>query len=555
MYKARLFPAPSIHTAADQGNIPELQRLLNIGHDINQRADFDIDYPPLRGLTPLMTAARSDNPHATDTLRFLIKHGADPRQRSEQNINAAWYAAGAATPEQSTLPQTHPDRLERLRYLLDLGLNPRDHDRHAGSLLTTACSAGDPARVQLLVQRGADPNPTARIASLVPVDRSIPIHRYYAHKVLEDTPQSHLNHSALPIFCAAASDSAQCVQLLLNAGADPNTRNIDGDTALRQATSAAVSIALLQAGADATATDSNSKDTLDELLDTVAFDPIVHHDYETTARALVNAGVDPNRSPDDRTPRLWTAGFHLSTKAAQLLLDLGADPSITNANDSNPIDAACFWAVPRDKQPEAIKTRDTIRFFANIGTDLEATDQYGHTPLHTAADGDGSNPVAIHTLLQLGVNPDPTDNQGSTPLMHAARRCDPDAVRLLLDAGADPTRRNAENKSPLETAREHLQFLTNNETKERLQTYVDNEIDRNKRALRLMQPLAERTPDGIQGVIREWAELDNKDPATAYSTDREHIAAKHRARHQQDIRDAQAVIRLLEQATTNRNTP
>lgn len=87
-------PELLIHCAARLGDLAELGRLLAQGVDINTRADIEYDRgPSLRGLTPLMVAARSDDGATVETLRWLIEHGADPRVRSEGGVTAAWYAA------------------------------------------------------------------------------------------------------------------------------------------------------------------------------------------------------------------------------------------------------------------------------------------------------------------------------------------------------------------------------------------------------------------------------------------------------------------------------
>lgn len=66
----------------------------------------------------------------------------------------------------------------------------------------------------------------------------------------------------------------------------------------------------------------------------------------------------------------------------------------------------------------------------------------GFKALHTAAHNGHADMVSV--LLQLGANPNSTDNQGATPLMRACRAGDGTStvstiLRSLLEAGAEPT--------------------------------------------------------------------------------------------------------------------
>lgn len=66
--------------------------------------------------------------------------------------------------------------------------------------------------------------------------------------------------------------------------------------------------------------------------------------------------------------------------------------------------------------------------------------QAGWTPLHYAASG--PNPRIVELLLGRGAVLDTRSPNGSTPLMMAARYGSEDAVRMLLERGADATLRN-----------------------------------------------------------------------------------------------------------------
>lgn len=94
------------------------------------------------------------------------------------------------------------------------------------------------------------------------------------------------------------------------------------------------------------------------------------------------------------------------------------------------------------------------------GADLEARDDFGRTPLMTAAEAAG--PDLVQKLIRAGANPNavaegrnrPLSEQGLTALMIAARLGRTDVVRVLLEAGAIALTANGEGKTPLAMAEE-----------------------------------------------------------------------------------------------------
>ena len=77
-------------------------------------------------------------------------------------------------------------------------------------------------------------------------------------------------------------------------------------------------------------------------------------------------------------------------------------------------------------------------------------DSWGHTPLHYVAWR--GHVDAIKLLLENGADPNVRDVNGWTPLHYAAKYCRLEEAILLLDWGADPNARDDSGKTPLHYA-------------------------------------------------------------------------------------------------------
>ena len=84
----------------------------------------------------------------------------------------------------------------------------------------------------------------------------------------------------------------------------------------------------------------------------------------------------------------------------------------------------------------------TVRAHIEKGCDLKAKNEYGFTALHCAAMGANNadfDPEVIKILLKAGSPLDETSKDGRTALFLASEfAIEVDAVKILLDAGADP---------------------------------------------------------------------------------------------------------------------
>lgn len=298
---------PPFHRAARLGDIPELERLLG-DCDIDARIDLAVDNGPnLRGITPLMAAARSIDGADVSTLAWLLDHGADLYATSEGEVTAAWYSAGSGGRWEFHPWRLVPNHVDRLRFLLDAGLDPQETSFNGRSLLVEACGVGDPARVRLLLERNVPAIPVP--ASEDNVRLQVRAWGRPMQELFPPAAGSQFYSFQIPLFCAATSGSAECVQLLLDAGVDVNALDSGGDPALAYAGSPEVVRTLLTAGARFDLHDG-SEDVLAKVLSGAACDGnLCGPGRFAVANALIDTGAPLEYTDKYGATRLYHAAF------------------------------------------------------------------------------------------------------------------------------------------------------------------------------------------------------------------------------------------------------
>lgn len=329
---------------------------------------------------------------------------------------------------------------ERLEALLSAGLS--------------ACGHFDPAAVEA---RAQELNASIGGAALDPELESIltPELREMMDKTTRElnerlaaAPWSH----EIPLFCAAQSGSADCVRLLLNAGADPKARDNSKRTAMYHANSSAVVQTLMDAGVPL------------EDADEYGWTPLVAalSEGETALprlRALLDAGVDVNGTHDrGYTVFMSAVGSGRYPEALRLLVAAGADPHAVSELGYNAFHAAID--VNGEANDEA-SVRDTLGYLKELGVDLEQPNHIGCTPLARAIqEGTG---VEVQVLCEFGADPNAVcpvrvcgggecESAEQPLLFQAVEGCGVDRdvkTEALLKAGANPLVEDAEGFTPL----------------------------------------------------------------------------------------------------------
>jgi uncharacterized protein len=241
---------------------------------------------------------------------------------------------------------------------------------------------------------------------------------------------------------AAQARDISALRSLLREGASVGAPGRDGHAALHWATHygdlEAVRL-LLAAGADATAATPVGATPL--YLATAG-------GHVAVMTLLLDAGADPNAPDWTGEPILTTAARTGVPDAVRLLLDRGA---AIEATDAAYHQTALMVAV-REHHPAV------VRLLVERGANVETQTRVGQTPRWTLPN---SVPGFSHGVgIVRGGLPERGSRApipgGMTPLLYAARDGRLESVRILVDAGADLERTDANGITPL------LSAITNN---------------------------------------------------------------------------------------------
>lgn len=172
-------------------------------------------------------------------------------------------------------------------------------------------------------------------------------------------------------------------------------------------------------------------------------------------RTLLARGADPNppyEGYDGYTPLMFAAG-NGDPQMTRLLLEAGA---VTEHRDHNG-ERALQWAARQSFLNPFRDNAECARLLLQAGSPADsAADRYGSSPLIDVSRY-GSDPEMVRHLLAAGADPDRVDQSGETALYGAAGSPrDSESARLLLEAGADPNVRvSHRDRTPLHRAALH----------------------------------------------------------------------------------------------------
>ena len=205
---------------------------------------------------------------------------------------------------------------------------------------------------------------------------------------------------------AAQLNDAGTVEALILDGADVNTAQLDGATALHWVAHwdrVALAEQLIEAGAEVNATNE---------LGIAPLSIACRNGSEGMANLLLTRGANPQTQEPGGETALMTCARSGTTAAVLSLLTGGADP---NAKETESGQTALMWAASE-------KRLDAVRALINTGADVNAQSLGEFTPLMFAARA-GALEIAF-LLLEAGASVNSATASGLSPLILAAASLD-----------------------------------------------------------------------------------------------------------------------------------
>eukprot|EP01045_Picozoa_sp_COSAG04_P000282 COSAG04_NODE_6_length_47123_cov_87.347482_5_plen_1442_part_00 len=461
---------PLMH-AAGVGPLPVMRMLLEA------KAEVDAVHPEFGG-TALHVACERNQ---ADCAEALIRAGCDTSLRDNDGMTgremaqkmdntrvldrlAALEDGEKSRPEGSLLDAAQNGELATMERLLDGGLDVDTRSEATtgkGSktqmtALHTAVAYKQGAAVQLLLDRGANPNLTDSHGGGTPL--ACAAYKGYLslmrllleYKAQIDAPQKN---GGTAFHCACLNNKPDCVEALVRAGCDTTVRTKYGetgrDTAKRLSHTAVVE-RLRSLVTEQIKDSSNSMAPTKEALDAqvkVKGDEIRAAKAAQMPKDLIKsligelkalkaqykaATVEQDANPPHTQQRLFTAAAG-DTEELSRLLDGGCDVDMILEEEMDKTTTALLQALRHEHEPAA-------RLLLDRGANPNLADSGGITPLMQVTVS-GSLPL-MQLLLKAGAEVDATDpDTGGTVFHIACTTNKPDCAEALVRAGSDTSLR------------------------------------------------------------------------------------------------------------------
>jgi ankyrin repeat protein len=382
----------ALHWAVYHDDLEMATRLLNAGADAAARNRY--------GVTPLWLACRSGDGSLVER---LLEAGADP--------NATVFGG-----QTMLMTAARTGRLGAVKALLARGANVDAREDQGQTALMWAAADGHVDVVAALVEAGADyrtPLPSGFTPLLFAVreGRIGVVQRLIEAGAEINEPMQPRRRPGQPrgrattaLFLAVENGHFELAVALLDSGADPNARP-GGYTALHAISTARKPI---RGDGDPPPQGSGNVNSLDVVRQ------LARHGAD------LNVRLERGTSAKGRFTTTGSTAFLMASRAGdlplmKLLVELGADDQLPNADNCTPLLAAAGVGALGD------------------GDEAAATDE--------------ESIEAVKMLLDLGADINAVDNNGETAMHGAAYQSRPKLVQFLADHGADIVVWNRQNVS------------------------------------------------------------------------------------------------------------
>lgn len=395
------------------------------------------------GVTPLLQASRTGD---APMIAELMKAGAD--------VGRAVHPEG----ETPLMAASRTGKLDAVKLLLEAGSDPNAADNYQQqTALMRAAEEGHVAVVDALLAAGANPNAKAHLSIL--------------------TERKHADHATgafTALMFAVRNGHENVARALVKAGADLKASNGDGLTA----TSIAIvndrfdlARTLIELGADAN--DGSlffAVDMHDATTDMYARDGSrlrADHANQSTAldlvKLLLERGADPNKpfvgqvhnislccSEEHNASPFFRAAIAADVEALKLMIKHGAQIDWSPAEVQKKKEADAAGGGGRGANANVGKTPAMMAMGGGRGAPFAAGPGFERLiapPFREAATRDPGE--ALKVLLEAGANPNAKAPDGATLLHQAVTTRRTDMIRTLVAAGAKLDAVNKDNLTPL----------------------------------------------------------------------------------------------------------
>ncbi|MGB0767747.1 MAG: ankyrin repeat domain-containing protein, partial [Phycisphaeraceae bacterium] len=372
--------------------------------------------------------------HAFDAVRALVLKGANPD------------GAHAPNPDGSMSYPYHPPivhaceagDLETVRFLIDHGVD-LSKDGLDATLLARAAYNNDRPMIELLLDRGADPDKSPRgsfdynlLALIVDLEWRDTMSTDQALALMTlavdhgADPNRHGMHGRTPLLDAVCNQSHELTAFLLDQGGSVSAVCDDGWNAMDYATfraDAQLMVILARHGAAYNVQAAASLGRLDDV-----------KRFVEQESALVTASYLEGHS------LLGIALKEGHQALAEYLVGQGSDLNHTNLRKKTLL----HLAARGNNAP-------MVTYLIEQGLDVNARDAGNSTPLHDTTFSDRAEAAAA--LIRAGADVNARASSQITPTIWASSYDSPRVLRLLLEAGCDPNAHGTAHRSvPLGSA-------------------------------------------------------------------------------------------------------
>jgi len=342
--------------------------------------------PATNGVPGVVEAARYQQKVA---LQNLLKQKVDVNATDAEGMTALMWAA-------------HWNDPDMVQMLLRAGANPKLKSTFDNSALYEACINGNAAIVEALLKAGADANSSrgegeTALMTAARTGNADAVKALLAHGANVNAREQWRQETAL--MWAATENHADVVQALIGAGADVNAKSVVWDWPKLKLRSGDLGVALPGGG----------------------FSALMYAARQgslESARLLVEGGADFNyKEPQGYTP-LLVGILNGQYELAAMLVDKGAktdDGALWMTVEARDMDKSDKHPAPTDYGK--VKSLDMMRILIDHGAPV---------------DGGLKQRLPQRAIMEGG------GPAVGSPLYRAARSTDLEAMRLLLERGADP---------------------------------------------------------------------------------------------------------------------